>query len=556
MLDKGFNYLLYEEKTDGAFKLFGEMVSAGSKGLCITTMYPSKLKKMYKLGEAKVLWLSDSKDEPDTLSPTRLDFEITREITKFIKDNKEGVILLDGFGYLTLENEFDKVRKFIKRTNDLSSMNSSTFMVVVNPDAFSKETVTTLARDFDKVEDVAALLGGKPAEPAKAEAAPAAATPAAAPQPPAARIEYKAVPQAPAEEEKETIEIEDIYLIHRSTGTLIQRRTWRDSDLIDPDLIGGMFQAILDFINNSFAKGQASEFSRIEVKGYIILIGDGKFVSIALVFSGKAEEILAKTMSDIKKVIRENIANVEKQYEGVLSTYDGDVSKLRGARKILDTLSSDINKALEPQLAEKGYKRKLSPVEQQRVNDKFSEASTLARQQKYHDALKAYDEALRVDPDNARCLFNKAVILQMMGNNGAAIECYDRVIAINPSDSETYSNKGIALRGLGRTQEAIDAYRQGIEVNPSDATLWSNMGIAMRSMGRIKEALEAYDRALALNPADAGVWSNKGVVLGSMGLLKEAIECYDRALAIDPRRELARRNRELAVQELEKRGGK
>jgi tetratricopeptide (TPR) repeat protein len=563
MIEKGFNYLIYEEKTDATFKLFADLVASGSPGLCITTLYPAKLKKMYKMGESKILWLSDSKDEPGALSPTRLDFEITRELTRFIKDQKDAVVLLDGFGYLTLENEFDKVRKFIKRTNDLSSMNQATFIVVVNPNAFSKETVTTLSRDFDKVEEVASLTGAPPPQapqpsspqPPVPQAPQQSITPPAPSiQPSPTRIEYKGPPSSATSQPPEEVEIEDIYLIHRSSGTLIQRRTWRDNDLIDPDLIGGMFQAILDFINNSFAAGEKSEFSRIDVKGYIILIGDGEFVSLAMVFSGKVGSVVNKAMDTIKEVMKKHIKSMEKNYSSVLGSYDGDVEKLRGTRKILDSLAMDINKALEPQFAEMGIGRKISSMEQQRVNEAFGAASQLSRQGKYEEALKKYDEALAIDPNNLQSLFNKAVILQMSGRVGEAITCYDKLIQLNPKDPEIWSNKGIALRGIGKTQEAIDCYRSGLELNPKDATLWSNLGIALRNIGRIKESLEAYDTALSINPNDASVWSNKGVVLGSMGLMKEAVECYDRALSINPGRELARKNRDIAIKELQKRG--
>ena len=54
------NYLIYEDKSDITFKMFKELVDSGSPGLCITTVYPQKLKKMYGMGEADVFWLSDS----------------------------------------------------------------------------------------------------------------------------------------------------------------------------------------------------------------------------------------------------------------------------------------------------------------------------------------------------------------------------------------------------------------------------------------------------------------------------------------------------------------
>ncbi|MCK5398114.1 MAG: tetratricopeptide repeat protein, partial [Thermoplasmata archaeon] len=341
---------------------------------------------------------------------------------------------------------------------------------------------------------------------------------------------------------------------HRGTGTLIQRRTWREQDLIDPDLIGGMFQAILDFISNSFASDQESDFSRLEVKGYIILIADGQHISEAIVFSGKAEEYLHKIMGDIKRVLRDNIKDIEKEYSAALNSYDGDVSTLRGTRKALDTLALDINKALEPHTG-KG-KIKLSDAERRMAQEKYNKALQAGRSRQYEDALVAYDEALSIDPNHLQSLFNKAVVLQMLGRVGDALTCYEKALKINPNDAEIWGNRGIALRSLGRTEEAIESYHKGLGINPSDSALWSNMGIALRSVGRVKEAIESYDKAIAINPNDAGVWSNKGVVLGSMGLLKEAIDCYDRALSIDPGRKLAQRNREIAIKELEKRNQK
>ena len=565
MIDKGMNYLIYEDKSDITFKMFNELVSSGSPGLCITTVYPQKLKKMYGMGEAQVFWLSDSSGDKETLSPTRLDFEIARVINKFIKgDKEEPIFLLDGMAYLSLENDYDKVRKFVKRINDMASMNDATIMVVINPSSFNKETLAMLERDFDKVgtaEELSGVAAPAPAAPAPAPTpAPQAATTPHIPSPSiptASDLRIAAPTESPVDipvEEEMELEIEDIYLIHRGTGTLIQRRTWREQDLIDPDLIGGMFQAILDFISNSFASDQESDFSRLEVKGYIILIADGQHISEAIVFSGKAEEYLHKIMGDIKRVLRDNIKDIEKEYSAALNSYDGDVSTLRGTRKALDTLALDINKALEPHTG-KG-KIKLSDAERRMAQEKYNKALQAGRSRQYEDALVSYDEALSIDPNHLQSLFNKAVVLQMLGRVGDALTCYEKALKINPNDAEIWGNRGIALRSLGRTEEAIESYHKGLGINPSDSALWSNMGIALRSVGRVKEAIESYDKAIAINPNDAGVWSNKGVVLGSMGLLKEAIDCYDRALSIDPGRKLAQRNREIAIKELEKRNQK
>ncbi len=372
------------------------------------------------------------------------------------------------------------------------------------------------------------------------------------------------------------MEIEDIYLIHRSTGTLIQRRTWRENDLIDPDLVGSMFRAILDFINQSFASGEVANFSRIDVKGYIILIYDSKYLSLAMVFSGNAELPLYRAMDDIKAIITENIGEVEEKYEAALKDYDGDVDSLRGTRKYMDYLATGVNRALEKGMkadkranAAEAASRKAAPTPPSRYSapprsapvqveqnvpeeaaEAFNQGVQLGRLRRYDEAIEFYDKAISIKPDYAKAIFNKAVALQMLNRLEEAVQAYDQALAINPNDAEAWSNKGIALRSMGRTEEAIECYDQALAINPGDAGLWSNRGIALRSIGRVEEAIESYDQALAINPNDAGIWSNKGVALGSIGMLEEALDCYERALAIDPNRRVARRNRDILLRKL------
>lgn len=596
MLETGFNYLLYEEKADISYRILEDFVSKGAPALCLTTAYPSKLKKMYKkLADATVIWLSESSGGGvETMSASRLDFEVTRTMTRFMRDNKGGIVLLDGFEYLILENDFEKVRKFIKKINDFASMNEATFIVTINKESFPKEVITTLSKDFDIVGNAADYYGEKIED--KTAAAQSAPTPAPTPPPPQTHASAPspspaAAPTRATHHDEELIgeimkedtrttntemEIEDIYLIHRSTGTLIQRRTWRESDLIDPDLVGSMFRAILDFINQSFASGEVASFSRIDVKGYIILIYDSKYLSLAMVFSGNAELPLYRAMDDIKAIIKENIAEVEENYDNALEDYDGDVDSLRGARKYMDYLSTGVNRALEKGMkADKranvqsgastgaasvpaGRPRPPSGhapvnVEQnvpEEAAEAFNQGVQLGRLRRYDEAIEFYDKAIAIRPDYTKAIFNKAVALQMLNRLEEAILAYDQVLAVNPGDPEAWSNKGIALRGMGRTQEAIECYDQALSLNPGDAGLWSNRGIALRSLGMVGEAIESYDQALKINPNDAGVWSNKGVALGSIGELEEALDCYERALAIDPNRRVARRNRDILLKKL------
>lgn len=150
-IESGQNYLVLGERPSDGFKAFSEAVkNTGSNGLCVTTTYPSKVRREYKTDGSKVVWISRS-TEGDAVDPKRLDFEITREISGFLKENRGGVVLIDGAEYLAVENGFENVSKFLKKMNDLASVNGNSVVVTINPKTFNTDNLNLLKSQFDQV---------------------------------------------------------------------------------------------------------------------------------------------------------------------------------------------------------------------------------------------------------------------------------------------------------------------------------------------------------------------------------------------------------------------
>jgi len=56
--------------------------------------------------------------------------------------------------------------------------------------------------------------------------------------------------------------------------------------------------------------------------------------------------------------------------------------------------------------------------------------------------------------------YNKGVDLYDQGNYDEAIKCYDEAIKLNPQLAEAWSNKGVALQALHRNSEAESAFKK------------------------------------------------------------------------------------------------
>lgn len=152
-IERGFNYLVFEERTVETYKTVAKMLKEGVKVLCLTPTFPAKIKKEYGLQDAQIVWISES-NEKEAVNPKRLEFEIARAIGNFIRGNVDPVIVIDGFEVLTLQNGYENVMKFIKKANDLASVNSATIILPLNPSSLKKEDLPLLSKEFDKIEDL------------------------------------------------------------------------------------------------------------------------------------------------------------------------------------------------------------------------------------------------------------------------------------------------------------------------------------------------------------------------------------------------------------------
>ena len=155
-LDEGLNYLVIDKDPGTSYSWLLGMVRRERPTLCMTTTFPEKVVKEYRLEGVEMYWLSDTNPGPKTLDPKRLEFEVIRALSNFAKSFKGGAILLDGLEYLVVENGFDKTFKFIKRVNDLCGVHGTTFIVPITPGAIGPDELMMLRKEFDRVEELVA----------------------------------------------------------------------------------------------------------------------------------------------------------------------------------------------------------------------------------------------------------------------------------------------------------------------------------------------------------------------------------------------------------------
>jgi hypothetical protein len=124
--------------------------------------------------------------------------------------------------------------------------------------------------------------------------------------------------------------IDEVFLMYRD-GRLIKHFTRRLKPDMDQDILSGMLKAVQDFIRDSF-KGETGELDQMKFGRFQIMMGHGRFITVAAVTMGDEIE-------PFRPQIVKAIDCMESDYEIILRDWDGDVEHLNVlGRYILDLI--------------------------------------------------------------------------------------------------------------------------------------------------------------------------------------------------------------------------
>jgi tetratricopeptide (TPR) repeat protein len=115
-------------------------------------------------------------------------------------------------------------------------------------------------------------------------------------------------------------------------------------------------------------------------------------------------------------------------------------------------------------------------------------------------AVDAYEQAVRLAPDDVDAHYHLGVALATLDRPEDALREFRQVLRRAPTDADAHYNMGRVLNSLGRHAEAAQAYREAVRVRPGYANAWGNLGLSAILIGRYDEARRAFERAGALVP--------------------------------------------------------
>ena len=169
---------------------------------------------------------------------------------------------------------------------------------------------------------------------------------------------------------------------------------------------------------------------------------------------------------------------------------------------------------------------------------------------KFDDALESIDRAIQIDSNFAESFYNKGNILAQINKLEEAVLALDRLTELKPTNELAFFLKGNLLQRLDKRLEAKKAYESAIQIKPNFIEALNNLGLCLVELDDPESGIIYLEKALKINPKFYESLGNLGVALEKLGRYEDSIKVQDEALEINPNFLQAYQNKGVAIEKL------
>jgi 4-amino-4-deoxy-L-arabinose transferase-like glycosyltransferase/Flp pilus assembly protein TadD len=135
----------------------------------------------------------------------------------------------------------------------------------------------------------------------------------------------------------------------------------------------------------------------------------------------------------------------------------------------------------------------------------------------FEEALRLYQNAEKIKPDDAKAIHHMGVIFLKTGNIQKAKETFLKSIQLNPKLAEAHFSLAETYQKSGQRKDAMTSYKAGLKIKPDDHNSHFNLAEMYRLSGFIDKAIDENTIAIRLRPDFAEAHFN----LGGLNILKK-----------------------------------
>jgi tetratricopeptide (TPR) repeat protein len=240
-------------------------------------------------------------------------------------------------------------------------------------------------------------------------------------------------------------------------------------------------------------------------------------------WDGKTYWLKAKVSADPKEVSKSLKKIIDDKYK---------TKELEEMRKKAEELTKEVEK-LNKELAKATNKQPSKKVQQEYKTAiqgltaiEWSKIGLKADlEERWEEAVDAFTKSIELKFSFAAgAYFGRGIAYANLGNYQQAIKDFNKAIELEPDDAYAYNHRGSTYSDLGNYQQAIKDFNKAIELKPDYSYAYNNRGIAYAALGNYQQAIKDFNKAIELKPDNSNAYGARGIAYGKLGNKQQEIK--------------------------------
>lgn len=146
--------------------------------------------------------------------------------------------------------------------------------------------------------------------------------------------------------------VEQVFLIHKDTGLLLQQVSAPGTKSQDADMVSGMLTAIQDFVHDSFASPDGDGLENLRVGELAVWVERGPQAVLAAVIRGNAPQ-------ELRTTFQQALERIHLQFGTLLNEFNGDAAPFVATVPLLEDC---LEVHYDPRSTGAAHKRRITPL--------------------------------------------------------------------------------------------------------------------------------------------------------------------------------------------------
>lgn len=153
---------------------------------------------------------------------------------------------------------------------------------------------------------------------------------------------------------------------------------------------------------------------------------------------------------------------------------------------------------------------------------------------KFDEAIKAYSEAIKLNPEDHALWYTRAVAYKRAGKILDSIHDLNKTLELNPDFVEGYVELAEAYVKMKNYKGAEEYFNKALKFDSKIVSAWSGLGISNAMCKQYKASIKYFNKAIELQPDTADHWTNRAISKRYIGKLNDAANDLNKAVDLNP----------------------